>query len=253
MLLEWVKTSLSIAFICCIFSCERKSRAKLYLASSLISIADEIKSNASIDVDLEFLTSSSIAHHMLAAAPCEMAIFADEQWSNVVTKKKIATLASTSIASNSLVIASRSLTTQKKNNDVISLFADIDHAKKIIIGDPDYVPLGVYTKEVLEHYGLYAKLAPRLLRAHSARHATILLKHSDDGTLAILYASDAMSENFTIETTINSNVHRPISYPLVICQTAKMDLVEKLQPIFSSPKFLEALVIKGYRSHNYAR
>ena len=93
------------------------------------------------------------------------------------------------------------MSSQVLHKDIIKLLSHLSSQEKIIIGDPDYVPLGNYTKEALINLGLFNDLKSRFIKAHSARQASLLLK-SGAGAWAILYQSDALNERFPLRDKI---------------------------------------------------
>jgi molybdate transport system substrate-binding protein len=125
------------------------------------------------------------------------------------------------------------------------IFKESPTKSSLIIADPDHVPLGVYTKEVLQRLSLYDLLLAHALRAHSARAATLWLKQRG-ARFAILYRSDAISEDLKIIDEIDGHLHRPIRYPVLICSQAAPSFVSQVLPRLSSANFKKIAQIKGF-------
>lgn len=228
-------------------ACERHNRdaANIYLASSLMPLQDDIKELAKDigPIDLIFLSSSSIARQIEQGAPCEIAILADEKWRDHLVSKGAVITETASMGTNTLVVAS--LTRIGGLESVRGLLDGLPDSEKLIIADPDFVPLGAYTKEALENLGLYDKFSSRLVRAHSARSAGLLFKQKA-ANLAVLYRSDAISEGMHLVGEIDKMLHRPIHYPLVICKQARMKAAMQLRKVLLSQEFKKILAAKGF-------
>src|SRR5580700_3656438 len=162
----------TIALFTLMSSCVNKpavgpKTATIYLASSLSILKDDIAALAPKDfkIDLVFQSSSVIAKQIAFGAPCELAIVADERWRDYLLNSKVAKAHALPLAQNALVIAG--VSTRASNN--LSELLSPKTASKLIIADPEYVPLGSYAKEALLASGHYEAWKDRLILAHSAR------------------------------------------------------------------------------------
>lgn len=279
-----IKNSFLIALLVSALACQRSAppAARLYLASSLMPLADDIERMAKdkLPIDLIFLSSSVIAKQIEQGAPCEAAILADDRWRDHLLASGFVTDQVRVVASNTLVLAGLAkaerpqdqigsalssprsgidLDSGLRGNDNLIFGSDnlisvngitarlrqVDTAHKLIIADPDFVPLGAYTKEVLLKLGLYEKLAPYFLLTHSARQASLLLEQGA-APLAILYRTEAINDKIHVLAFIDASLHRPIEYPLLVCKKAQRDRVNAVETIIFSQSFKEALAAKGF-------
>ena len=110
-------------------------------------------------------------------------------------------------AENSLVL----IANNEKSNPVSSFqqlkSASFDH---LSIGEPDTVPAGKYTKEVLEHLGLWLPLQDKLVMGSDVRQVLthVVMGNADYG---IVYASDAfISDKVIVVAEAELAAHSPI-------------------------------------------
>jgi molybdate transport system substrate-binding protein len=248
----WVRNSLKMSPLISFFlltllvSCTQKNhedKAKLYLASSLAVLAEDIqKLSGKLSIDMVFLSSSAIAKQIAQGAPCDAAILADEQWLRYLLQKNTVEPISRLFAKNRLVLVGPHDHQPQGLSDALK---QIPKGKKLIIGDPDFVPLGAYTKEALTNIGWLKKLSTQLLPAHSARQASLLLSQGA-GSFAILYQSDAQASFAHIIAHLDPSLHRPIEYPFLVCKKARSYQAKALEQLLFSKAFKTALTSKGF-------
>ena len=70
------------------------------------------------------------------------------------------------------------------------LLALLDPNGRIAIGDPAYVPAGIYGKQALTKLGLWGQVAQHLAPADNARNALAMVEHGDT-PIGIVYRRDA--------------------------------------------------------------
>lgn len=236
-----------VAMMAKILSCQKSDVpvAKLYLASSLLPLAYDLQQwarNQHHQIDAIFLTSSTIAKQIEQGAYCDAAILADDQWSDFLIKKNLAIKKIETVAKNFLVIASNTYLAKITLSEWLN---NIQPHEKIIIGDPDFVPLGRYTKEALESLFLYKRLFDHLMPVHSAHHASFLLK-KQAAPYAILYYTDAINNDLTILASIDRSLHRQVKYPFLICNGTNPHNQNILMNFFMSLDFNHALTKWGF-------
>lgn len=214
----------------------------LYLASSLMPLKGHLKKSAEkFSINMVFQSSSVIAQQIAAGAPCDAAIVADDTWKNYLIKRKAVEEETHIIAHNSLVVAGNNKDAQTKNIKDL-----LDNNDKIIIADPDFVPLGSYSKEMLNALGIFDKLEKQLVMAHSAQHAVTLLNQGL-AKKAILYASDINNKNIYRLAEVDGKLHKPIFYPFLICKKGNKEHARALLSLLLSPSCQEKLKNAGFR------
>ncbi len=238
-----VLTRNSLVMVLLLLSSCRKSDAgatRMFLASSLAPLGETIKALSREQVDLVFLSSSAIAKQIAQGAPCEIGILADEAWRDYLVQRDAITAETMTVATNRLVLAG----TTAMQGSATEILAELSPTEKLIIGDPDYVPLGAYTKEAFLRLKVYEKLAPQFVRASSARQAHIMLEQKA-ARFAVLYHSDAAHANLAFFAFIDDKLHRPIRYPFIVCKTARASKLPALRRMLTSEAWRRALISAG--------
>ncbi len=116
----------------------------------------------------------------------------------------------TNFATNKLV-----LITNKEKPFNLSSFEEIDPAtiNHFAIGEPESVPVGRYTKEVLEKLELWEPLQSKLVLSSDVRQVLTYVEMGN-ADIGIVYASDALiSDKVKVVATAKSEWHDQIVYP----------------------------------------
>lgn len=232
-----------------ISSCQSKHKEKsvLYLASSLAPLADDIKGFARkslVSVDLIFLSSSAITKHIEYGARCDVAILADDRYSDHLVHQGLMIRYRDLMATNSLVIAGGPGAIHASG--LREAFGMMSRANKVILADPKFVPLGRYSEEALRNVDLFEVLKDRFIFAHSARHARILLEHNPHA-MAILFNTDARGRRIKAIAEIDPGLHKPVRYPFLVCKDASKEAVEGIKRLFFSDGFQRSLRAQGFK------
>jgi molybdate transport system substrate-binding protein len=231
MSLALLKNSLLIFLALCITNCTLKSKAKtptkLFLASSLLPLKKSLETLAPSEWDLElvFLSSSLIAQQAANGVACDGLILADQQWLDYLMRKQPDRFTYPRVmATNKLVLAAAK---PLRNNNFINIIKSLKGPRQLIIGDPGFVPLGRYSEQALRSMNLWDSVKDKLLTAHSAHNARVLLEKSM-APYAILFQSDisALGPLYQI-AEIDTNLHKPVQYFYLSCQkSAQADAVK---------------------------
>lgn len=189
---------------------------------------------------MKFLNSSAIAQQIEQGFPCDVVIVADNKWQNFLIERNLVDSHSKIFARNNLILA-------KNNSQTIFLTLEklISKHEKIIVADPDYVPLGSYTKSALVTLGLFKQLEKNFIKAHSAQVARLLLKEGA-ANFAFLYASDVDNKNIFQATFIDAKLHPPIIYPLLQCKKSQKNHAHLLNSFLMSDEMQKILKNNGF-------
>ncbi len=115
------------------------------------------------------------------------------------------------------------LITNKNESLTMDSFEDIDPSTiaHFAVGEPESVPVGRYTKEVLENIGLWEPLQDKMVLGSDVRQ---VLTHVETGNadLGVVYSSDAkVSDKVKVLATANAEWHGPIVYPGAVVSETK--------------------------------
>jgi len=164
--------------------------------SSLMEVMERLalryERDAGRVVELNLSGSSTLAAQILAGAPVDLFLSADEfQMDRLAAEGLIRIETRINLLSNQLVGVAPIDTAAGVN----SLESLLDPAfRRIAVGDPSAVPVGVYTRAYLESVGLWDVFQKRLVPTRSVRAALAMVEVGavDAG---IIYRTDALSSS----------------------------------------------------------
>ncbi|MDO7907386.1 molybdate ABC transporter substrate-binding protein [Paenibacillus sp. JX-17] len=91
----------------------------------------------------------------------------------------------------------------------------------IAVGEPESVPAGGYTKQSLEHAGLWGELSPKLIFAKDVRQVLTYVE-SGNADAGFVYKSDIQAaKGITTALTVDPASHDPINYPAAVIKASK--------------------------------
>ena len=190
--------------------------AAVSLTDALTSIG-EAYGRTGGSVRFNFGASNVLARQIVSGAPVDVFISADEAQMDVVAAARLLTDGSRfDLLRNQLAVAvpndrPRTLTSIREIADAAF--------KRIAIGDPAAVPVGVYAKAYLEREGLWTGLQPRLVPTGSAR-AALAAVESGAADAAIVYRTDVrVAIKATVAWVVPADRGPRILYPAAIVST----------------------------------
>ncbi|NBI28807.1 molybdate ABC transporter substrate-binding protein [Chengkuizengella marina] len=253
-----LKISICLFFILLISACNHQTsqdvtELNISAASSLTNALNEIKNefeknNTDIKLIYNFGASGTLASQIKQGAPIDVFFSANHQYMDELVKLGL-------IESNHIVNLLSNQIVLITNNDSDLYINSLDEllnpkVTSIAVGDPEIVPAGIYTKQLLKNLDLWQELQAKFILTTNVRQA---LNFTDTGNVdaAFVYKSDALQSNrskviYTSDQTLNNN---PITYPIaVINDTQKKKLAETfitfLQNDFSQKIFKEKGFLK---------
>lgn len=188
------------------------------------SLTDALKSAAAAWRDrgngaivLSFGSSATIAKQIEQGAPADIFASADETWMTYLSDRDL--IAAGTVRrpiGNDLVLVGG------PNQDrIITIEPGFDllgalRGGRLAIGDPKSVPAGRYAQQALTNLGVWDEVAPHLAPAQDVRAALALVQRGE-APLAIVYATDAMSQGeMKMLILFPEDSHEPIIYPMAI-------------------------------------
>jgi molybdate transport system substrate-binding protein len=205
-------------FLCCHFiPAARAAEVRVSAAASLSEAIKEIgaafvREHPDAALRTNFGASGALAKQIVAGAPADLFISADNKWVDyLVTEGKVPAATVRVLAGNTLVVAG-------SGANAIGSLADLARLTRIAVGSPGSVPAGQYAEQAMRAAGVYEKLRAenRLVMAQDVRQA---LLYADRGEVdaAFVYRTDALlAKKAVILYTVPADMHDPISYPLAL-------------------------------------
>lgn len=130
----------------------------------------------------------------------------------------------------------------------IRTLADLGSAgvRRIAIGKPATVPVGRYTKEVLDTARLWSALEPRFVFADSVRQVLDYVARGE-ADAGFVYRTDAAIGGAKVKIVLTAQGHTPVSYPVVVVSESRNKVLARdFIAFLSTPPALEVLAKYGF-------
>ena len=185
------------------------------LQESLTEAANAWAAKGHAKPAISFAASSALARQVIAGAPADLLLSADEPWMDAVAKAGMLRPGTrATLLGNRLVLiapaASRAKLTIARGFPLARALG----AGRLALADPDAVPAGKYAKAALAHLGVWRGVAAKVAPAENVRAALALVERGA-APLGIVYATDARaSKAVRVVGTFPAASHPPIRYPV---------------------------------------
>jgi len=205
---------LFVAFIVALAALTSPSRAQvtLFAASSITEIMQDLAQNFTSDTGIKVSVvpagSATLAQQIAAGAPADIFVSANKEWLSYV-EKKAGFGPGMVLFGNQLVLIAPASSSIK-----LARLADLGKAvngNRLAMGNPDYVPAGIYGRQALQKAGLWAQIKPWIAPAANVRAALNLVLYGA-AELGIVYKTDAMIKGVRVVLEIDPALHEKISY-----------------------------------------
>ena len=219
-----LRTILSLLIIYFALSCatENKNETKItiFCAASLTPVIEQIKDHWELDhpekIIINGASSGILARQIEHGARADIFLSANKDWMNYLSEAMRLTNNPKTIALNQMVVISPAASGIDSMDFQSYLKQAVNIENKIAIGDPGHVPLGKYTREVLEYYDVYDDLLSKFILTMDARSALRLVELGEAES-GIVYFSDAVTSQKTrIVSIVPEESHPKIEYQAVI-------------------------------------
>ena len=171
---------------------------------------------------LSFAASSALARQVIAGAPADLFLSADEEWMDAVAKAGLLRPGTrTTLLGNRLVLIARASSQVRLTPARGFPLAKALGTGRLALADPDAVPAGKYAKAALTALGVWGGVAAKVAPAENVRAAMALVERGA-APLGIVYATDARaSKTVRIVGTFPAGSHPPIRYPVALLKASR--------------------------------
>lgn len=209
-------------------------------ASSLTDVIKEItplytQEKPNVKVLTNFAASGTLQQQIDNGAPVDVYISAAAiQMDNLQKDQLILNETRKNLLYNKLVLA-----VPADSNLGITSFMDLtrENVKKVAIGDPNFVPCGMYAKETLDLLGLTAQIQPKLVMGNDVRQ---VLYYIETGNVdaGMVFSTDAKSSNKVKTVAVAPDViNAKIVYPVAIVKSTKnLEAAKDFESFLFSPQ-----------------
>ncbi len=220
-------------------------------AASLTAAFGEIKTafekaNPGTTVTTNFAASGALLAQMEAGAPVDVFASADQATMDRAQEKKlIDTATRKDFAANALVLARPKA---NPNPTVTSVESLADAAvKRVALGNPDVVPVGRYTREVLTKAGLWDTLAAKMIYGENVKQVLDYVSRGEVDA-GFVFATDARIAADKVDVVAEPKTATPVTYPLaVLAASANKAEAKKFADFVTGPAGMEILAKYGFK------
>jgi len=216
--MQIAKTAFRLSLIACAWSAALRVSAaevNVFAAASLTDALREIGGNYQQEtgdkIVFNFGASSTLARQIEEGAPADVFFSADEaQMNRLEGKGLIVERTRSNLLSNTLVIvvAAERGANVHSPKDLAS-----PEVRRIALGDPRAVPIGVYARQYLQKAGLWEQISQKIVPTENVRGALAAVE-SGNAEASIVYKTDALiSKKVVVVYSVPSNEGPEIRYP----------------------------------------
>lgn len=169
-------------------------------------------------VRFNFAASGVLLQQISQGAPVDVFASADKETMNRAAEQKlIDTATRKDFVTNSLVLVEPA-----KDGPGLKSMQDLTGpaVKKIAVGKTATVPVGRYTKEVLESANLWTVLEPKFVQADSVRQVLDYVSRGE-AEAGFVYRTDASIMGDKVKVVLTPSGHTPVTYPIAIVADSK--------------------------------
>lgn len=192
------------------------------LTDAMQAVGKAYTARTGTPVRFSFASSSLLAKQIEAGAKADLFVSADLQWMDQVQKAGLVDPATrrTLLRGALVLIAPADAHPNIRIAPGASLLTVLGPSGRLAIGDPDYVPAGIYAKAALTKLDMWSAVRGRLARADNVRVAlSYVARH--EAPLGIVYETDARAEpGVRIVGVFPETSHPPIDYPAAVLRGA---------------------------------
>ena len=190
------------------------------LTDALKEIAVDYEKKTGDKLQFNFAASSVLARQIEEGAPADLFFSADEAKMDALDQKGLLVAGTRkSLLSNTLVIVVPSDSTLVLKSAQALTAPEI---KKIALGEPKSVPVGVYTKEYLEKLGVWEQVSAKIVPTENVR-ASLAAVESGNVEAGIVYKTDALiSKKVKVAFEVPVAEGPAISYPAALVKDSKV-------------------------------
>lgn len=197
-----------------------------------------------VTLRFNFAASGVLIQQIAQGAPVDVFASADEATvARGIEQKLLDADSKRDFARNTVV-----LVVPSQGGPAIKTLADLGSAgvKRIAIGKTATVPVGRYTKEVLDAAKLWSVLEPKFVFADTVRQVLDYVTRGEVDA-GFIYRTDAAVGADKVRIVLTAEGHTPVSYPVIAASESRnKTLARDFIAFLSTPAVLEVLAKHGF-------
>lgn len=219
--------------------------AAVSLTDALEEIQELYKKDHNVEFSFNLAGSGTLAQQIQQGAPVDVFISANQQWMDTLEDEdEILSETRADITGNNLV-----LITEDNSSIDYESFEEIsaDDVEQIAVGNPESVPAGKYTEEILTNLEMWDDLEDTFILAKDVRQVLTYVE-TGNAEIGFVYESDALSsDKIKILAEADKDTHEPIIYPgAVIADTTEEEAAKEFLKFMESDEAQEILANHGF-------
>lgn len=220
--------------------------AAISLTDALEEIQALYEEESNVELSFNLGGSGSLAQQIQQGAPVDVFISANQEWMDTLEDADLVIDATREdITGNKLVlITGKDSSIDYESIDDIS----VEDVEQIAIGNPESVPAGMYSEQLLNKLDMWDSLKDKLILAKDVRQ---VLTYVETGNVDIgfIYESDALtSDGIQVLATAEDDSHDPIIYPAAVLKDTKHEKeASDFVTFMASDEAQEILMKHGFR------
>ena len=226
--------------------------AQQLTVSAAASLSDAFKeigrrfeaTKSGVTVRCNFAASGVLIQQIAQGAPVDVFASADQETMNRgVEQKLIEPDTRRDFAANVVVLVAPA-----QGGPALKTLADLGRpdVKRIAVGKTETVPVGRYTKQLLEAANLWAPLQPKLVQADSVRQVLDYVARGEVEA-GFVYRTDAAIMADKVQVALAPGGHTPVTYPVaVVSESRQKALAKEFAEYLRSPAAQEVLARFGF-------
>jgi len=217
---------------------DNQATFSLFAAAGMRPVAEklcaEFEKNHQCIVTQNYSASGTLARQIVQGAQADLFISANKQWIDFLAEKKILDpLQIKVLASTELV-----LVTPKNYGGLVPQFHQsyaVGNLKSttIVIGDPAYVPVGRYAKEVFDTLRWTGTIMKQAILARDVASVLRLVELGEADWGLVYYSQARMSDNCTIQARVPGSLHTPIQFYGAVLKKENIEAMQLLNLFLS--------------------
>lgn len=200
-------------------SIELTVSAAVSLTDALTEIEEIYGKEHNISFRFNFGSSGTLAQQIKQGAPVDIFISANEDWMDALEKdNEIDVNTRKDITGNTIVlIKAKGKEIQVQSIDKLTK----ENSGQIAIGNPESVPAGSYTKELLMNIDRWDELKDNIIQAKNVRQVLTYIE-TGNAEIGFVYGSDTiLSNRVEMIDQADTDLHQPIIYPGAVTTGSK--------------------------------
>lgn len=187
-------------------------QAAASLKGALTELSDNYKQAHNLKDDqiaINFAGSGTLRQQIEEGAPASLFISANEKNMTMLEEKGLMTDVKPFVTNELVLIVPH-------GRDMIRI-DQLPTVNRLVLGNPETVPVGNYGKQTLTNLGLWEQVEPQVVYAKDVKAVTAAISQGA-GDAGFVYKTDgiAAGDTVTIAATAPSDSHDPVIYPIGI-------------------------------------